>query len=117
MVEKKQDILARAYTNLSALRKNIGEMTDYLVPETYVKEFHAVLDRIEGIGIDVSEFRIPDSEVKLRTVASQYVGGRKVWANEVIGVEKSFILIKLDAILGYFEIITSEKPRAIGFNK
>ena len=32
-------------------------------------------------------------------------------------VDKSFILMKLDAILGYFEIITSEKPRKIGFTK
>ncbi len=32
-------------------------------------------------------------------------------------VERTYILTKLDAILGYFEIITSEKPRRIGFSK
>jgi len=44
------------------------------------------------------------------------VAGKKMWSNEVISVERSFMLLKLDAILDYFEIITSEKPRRIGFS-
>ena len=75
-----------------------------------------MLDRLEGIGIDVSEFRIPDLEVKPRTIASAYVAGKKLWSNEVTGVERLFILTKLDTILGYFEIITTEKPKKIGFH-
>ena len=120
MATNEQDVLARAYARLSALRKNIGEMVDYLVLEIYVQEFHAVLDRIEGIGIDVPEFRIPDSEVKPR-MTSSYVDNssgvsRNTYSEEKY-VDKAFILTKLDAILGYFEIITSEKPRKIGFTK
>ncbi len=118
MATNEQDVLARAYARLAALRKNIGEMVDYLVLEMYVQEFHAVLDRIEGIGIDVSEFRIPDSEVEPRTMASWLEGdvSKHSYSKEKY-VDKSFILIKLDAILGYFEISTSEKPRRIGFTK
>ena len=116
MTENKQDILARAYATLLALRKNIDQMSSPIL-EKYVHIFHTELDKLESIGIDVSEFRIPDSEIKPQIIASQYVRGRKEWSHEVFGVEKSFILTKLDAILGYFEIITSETPRKIGFSR
>ena len=115
MTKNSQDELVRAYAILQALRKNIGQMTDYSILETYVNEFHSVLDRLEGIGIDVSEFRVPDSAVKPRLTAS-WVGGGRSYSEEKY-VARSFILTKLDAILNYFEIITSEKPRKIGFTK
>jgi hypothetical protein len=115
MTKNSQDELIRAYAMLSSLRKNI-EQKSSPIPEKYVHEYHTVLDRLEGMGIDISEFRIPDSEVKSHTVASMYIRGNKQWSTEVIGVEKSFILYKIDAILGYFEIISSEKPKRIGFH-
>jgi len=118
MATNKQDILARAYAMLSSLRKNIDQITSG-VTETYVREFHTVLDRLEGIEIDVSEFRIPDSEVQPK-ITSRGRGGNGVerisYSKEKY-VEKAYILTKIDAILGYFEIITSEKPRRIGFSK
>ncbi len=118
MIEDKQDILARAFATLSSLRKNIDQMTDYSITETYVREFHTVLDRLEGIEIDLSEFRIPDSKVEPRIRASWMEGNTsKHEYFEEKYVDKSFILTKLDAILGYFEIITSEKPKKIGFTK
>ena len=80
MLEKGQDTLTRAYSMLSPLRKNIDKMTT-LVPEAYVNEFHSVLTKLEGIGINVSEFRTPDSEVKPQesTTASMCVEGKKIW--------------------------------------
>jgi len=117
MTKDNQDTLARAYAMLSSLRKNIEQMTTYNVLETYVREFHTVLDRLEGIGIDVSEFRIPDSEVKPRITGSSVSEGRshKSYSEEKY-VDKPYLLTKIDAILGYFEIITSEKPKKIGFS-
>ena len=115
MAENKQDALARAYTMLSSLRKNIDQIG--AVPEKYVREFHVVLDRIDGIGIDVSEFRIPDSEVQPRVTMTSFESGPLHSYSKEKYVDKSFILTKLDAILGYFEIITSEKPRKMGFSK
>ena len=115
MVENKQDALARAYAMLSSLRNNIAQM-DYNVPEKYVREFHTALDRLEGIGKEVSEFRIPDSALKPKPGASMYVEGKEIFSSKGdICVERPFILTKLDAILGYFEIITSEEPKKIGF--
>jgi len=120
MVENKQDTLARAHTMLSSLRKYIDPMTSHDVPEMYVGEFHTVLDRLQGIGIDVAEFRIPDSVVRPKIVGpitSLRGRERTIRYSKEKYVERSFILTKLDAILGYFEIITSEKPRNIGFRK
>jgi len=117
-MEENQDTLARAYAMLSALRRNIGQMTTDHVLETYVSEYHAVLDRLEGIGIDVAEFRISDSVVKPKILTrTSHSGGREsITYSEEKYVERSFILTKLDAIIGYFEIITSEKPQKIGYH-
>ena len=121
MIENNQDALARAFATLSSLRKNIDDMQERLIPLTYVREFHAVLDRVAGIGIDVSEFRIPESELKAgMRVASYKIGDPSSFKSNDSGkeyVERSFILFKIDSILSYFEIITSEKPRKIGFTK
>ena len=114
MTENNQDAFTRVYATLLSLRKNIAQMTTSLAPKIYVREFHTVLDRLEGIGEDVSEFRISDSEVKPLVTSVSREGKRY---SEEKYVDKSFILTKLDAILGYFEIITSEKPRTIGFTK
>ena len=118
MTKNKQDALARVYATLSSLRKNIGQVTDYSVPETYVLEFHSALDKLESISIGVSEYRIPDSAVKPKITASWFNGerGQHSYSDEKY-VERLLILTKLDAILGYFEIITSEKPRKIGFSR
>jgi hypothetical protein len=116
MSENKQDVLARAYAKLSALRKNIDQMADYRskITETYVREFHYVLDSLESLAIDITEFRVPDSEVKPLITGSSLEGGKRYSDDKY--VDKSFILTKIDAILGYFEIITADKPRRIGFH-
>jgi hypothetical protein len=113
-MEDKQDILARAYFTLSSLRKNVSQMVSP-VPEKYAREYHAVLDRLEGIGIDTSEFRIPDSEVTPRVRSFNTLTDETTYSKEKY-CDLSFILTKLDAILGYLEIIMSEKPRSIGFH-
>ena len=124
MVENNQDILARAYATLSSLRKNIAETASHNVPEKYVDEFHTVLNKLEGIGLDIAEFHIPDSGVAPIDVSGPIVvsldSGNRLTPphySEEKYVDKSFILMKLDAILGYFEIILSEKQRKIGFTK
>ena len=121
MENNKQDKFERARTRLSSLQRIIAQMTEYSVEEKFVREFHAVLDRLEGIGMEVAEYRIPDSEVKPKVTgvsAVSYIGGGEshVSYSKEKYVAKAFILTKIDAILGYFEIITSEKPRRIGFS-
>ena len=118
MTKDNQDTLARAYAMLSALRQNISQIKDYSVEEKYVNEFHNVLDKLESVGIETTEFRIPDSLIEPRLRAS-WTGangrGHSSYSKEKY-VERSFILTKIDAILGYFKIITSEKPKKMGFS-
>ena len=119
MVENKQDALARAYVMLSSLRKNIEQITA-LVPETYMNEFHSVLTKLEGMEIDVSEFRIPDSEINPRVTSIHtltFANSPKEGADysKERYVEKAFILTKMDAIIGYLKITTSKKPRKMGY--
>ena len=115
MEKSKQDVLTRAYAMLSSLRKNIAQLSG--VEEKYVNEFHIVLDKLEKIDISVSEFRIPDSMVKPKVTMSHITrgGAEHIYSDEKY-VDKALILVKLDAILGYFEIITAEKPRKIGYH-
>jgi hypothetical protein len=112
MGENKQDALVRAYAMLSSFRKNIDQIYD--VTTKYVNEYHNILARLEGMGINVSEFRIPDSEVVRRVTRSSYITGEK-WYSDEKYVDRAYFLIKLDYVLSYFEIITSEKPKRIGF--
>ncbi|MBA7663471.1 hypothetical protein ES703_71516 [subsurface metagenome] len=120
MAENKQDILIRAYAMLQSLRKNIDQMVGS-TEEKYVSELHTVLDKLGSIGIDVSEFRIPNSEIAPRVTVIRTLTfddspkGGADYSKEKY-VDKSFILMKLDAILDYLKINTSEKPRKIGFS-
>jgi len=118
MAEDTKDTLARAYATLKSLRNNIAEMN--AVTEIYVSEFHTVLTRLQGTGINVSEFWIPDSEIAPRVTVIRTLTfadspkSRADYSREKY-VDKSFILMKIDTVLGYFEIITSEKPKKMGF--
>lgn len=115
---EKQDKLFRAYARLSSLRKNISDIKG-LIEEKYVYEYHEILDKLESLGIGVSEFRIPDSEItpKVTSIPTlTFEGGPSgpTYSKERYA-DGRFILTKLDAILGYFEIITSKPEKKIGF--
>lgn len=112
-MDRQKDAIARAYARLVSLRENMAAMEKTRVEEKYVREFHDILASIESVGIDISEFRVPDSEVapiiKMRSAFGDTYSQEKY-------VDKPFILAKLDAILKYFEITLSDKkPREIGF--
>ena len=110
-----QDILIRVYATLSSLRKNISQI-NYGIEEKYVNQYHEALDRLQSIGIDVTEFRIPHSEVRPRSTGGSYITGETFYSEEKY-IDKPVILIKLDAVLSYFEIITAERPKNIGFRQ
>jgi len=119
MQERNQDILKRAYATLRALRNNIDDITTYnRVEETYVDQYHAALDMLESIGIDVVQFRISFSDVQhCETISPvSYVGqpAPKEYTEEKY-VTKGLLLTKLDTILMYFDLTHSDKPRRIGF--
>ena len=112
MEDNAQDMLARAYVLLSSLRKNVTQAGS--VSEKYVNEYRLVLDKLQKIGINISDFQIPLSEIKPRLLSFNYATHEERYSTEKY-VDQAYFLTKLDALLGYFEIITSEQPRRIGF--
>ena len=95
------DMQRRALAKLSSLRANVSKLGG-LVEETYVREFHASLDSLENLGIDFSDFRIPDSELNPRVLSTSYRGGGAVhsYSREKY-VQEAFLLTKLDAVIDY----------------
>lgn len=111
---EEQDHFARVFSLLSSLREYIGSINDYTVEEIYVIEYHSVLDKLEGIGIATSEFRIPSSEVNHRVTCRSLSGD--TYSKERY-VKRLLLLIKLDATLKYFNITTSKPPKKMGFSQ
>ena len=115
-MEENQDIILRAYAVLSSLRKNIDQpsITEYnSIKSSYVEEFHSALRSLEEIGMNVSQFHIPDSEIQPRLLLSSLEGET---CSRDKYVRKSYFLTKLDAILMYFDMKTAKPPKTIGFS-
>ena len=122
MEKNSQDELIRAYTTIKSLRNNIEKIANVNIEESYVKEYHIALKRITDIGIDVIEYCIPISEIKPIQEA-RFVTVRpgesipKGSNTKEKYVKKPYFLTKIDAIIGYVEILISEKPKRMGFRK
>jgi predicted DNA-binding protein (UPF0278 family) len=101
-----QDELARAYARLSSLQQNLNKVKESIISETYINEYHTILNKLKNIGFEVSDFYIPT------TVIKEYRD-----YTEEKDVEKTYFLIKIDAVLNYFHIVTSPEPKKIGFKK
>ena len=114
-MEKNQDTITRAYALLSALRSSVDQpsIAEYnSITGPYVTEYHKILDLLESTGINVSHFRIRDSELQPQLLVSTSRGSS--YSKEKY-VRKSYFLSKLDAILTYFHLQTSKPKRTIGF--
>ena len=110
------DKLLRCLSLLTALRKNTsGDSIDeyHGLTTSHVTEFHSILSTISSIGIDVSEFFVPEQEVKPRVLMS---GPRGTSYSKEKYIRKSLFLTKLDAIIGYLNMLLEEKPRKTGFH-
>jgi|GEM_PF-1685258 len=114
MTDSTEDTRRRALAMLRSLRENVDKITGR-VEEKYVTEFHAALDSLEATGIDVSQFRIPDSEVKpivFGPINTLHFPGQRPSRPTYSGesyVDKPLLLTKLDAAIMYS---TTLIPRA-----
>ena len=104
MTKNTQDAIIRAYAMLSALRKNIDQITMNSINETFVSEFHSALEKLTGSGIDVSEFRIPDSELAPVRTSIPWSGvgsesGDNASYSKEKYVKKPYFLMKIDKAL------------------
>lgn len=111
MEETSGDTVARVYARLKGLRDNVDKLSR--VEDTYVKEYHVILDNLDKVGIDTAEFRIEESEIRPRVTGIR--DDRPSYSDKKY-VAKALLLSKLDAILIYFELITADKPKRVGFS-
>jgi hypothetical protein len=85
----------RAIASLWALKDSLQHnLCD--IENPLVSEYHSALDKLEKTGIDVSDFRIPDSWIQgpdIPSIYSRLFGSPRV--------KRELFLIKLDAILQY----------------
>jgi len=85
----------RAVASLRAMKESLEyNMCDIESP--LVAQYRSALDKLEKTGMDVSDFRIPDSWIKgpdIPSIYSRLFGGPRV--------KRELFLIKLDAILQY----------------
>jgi len=90
-----EDERKRAMNSLRAIREGLeNNMCDIESP--LVTEYHSALDKLKKTGIDVSDFRIPDSWIQgpdIPSIYSRLFGGPRV--------KRERFLIKLDSLLAY----------------
>ena len=83
----------RALISLQAIRESLEDnMSDVTI--RLVAEYHSALDKLEKTGIEVSDFRIPDSWVQGPDIP--FIFGRQFGGPRV---KRELFLIKLDSIL------------------
>lgn len=101
----------QAYSLLVALKNNLPN--NVTVDEKYVDQFHTILDVLEkDSGQNLDAFRVPGSELRHRATGKNEFTG--VTYTETPEVDRPFLMMKIDAILGFFTIESERK--AIGFS-
>lgn len=114
-MSENQEQITRAYVRLNSLKDNLPNDN---IKENYVNDYHDIVTVLEKtLNINLSEFKIPANEVKHRQTSSILVEGDEDSYSEDKYCEKSFFLMKIDALISYFSIkyLSKEEPK-IGFN-
>lgn len=93
----KQDTYKRAHARLTSLK---GNLKDPMIHEKYVHEYHEILATLSEAGIEINEFKIPDSELKQSWSSMNYVSGETEY-NDYKEIEQTYFLYKLDSVLTY----------------
>jgi len=105
--------LTLTYARLEALRSNLPE--GLKVEEKYVTEFHGILSLLEkASGADLTVFRVPGEELK-RRITSANPGAGTVGYSDSKFCERSFLMMKVQGVLGFFTLELSSPKPAMGF--
>lgn len=111
------DEVVKAYVLLSSLKQNIP--TDFRVDQSWVGDFHSALQKIErATGVDLQEFRIPQEDLRREITGGNYLTGEVDYSGRMV-VERTRLLLKVDAVLGYFQYQLKDKATKgqMGFSK
>ncbi len=102
------DAIVRVFTRLTALRQNLPEHR--LLDESWVREYHGVLDELEALGFRLGEFRVAGEHLKTvqrQTHAATHGTPARYARDAMVQLERGHLLAKLDAVLSYFEFVTT----------
>ncbi len=111
------DGIVEAYARLLALKRNLPD--GFEVQEKWVTEFHQVLDVLETEGrYALGNFRVPPSEIRPKVtsvrMATRRSPGRVTYSKDS-HCERSVLMMKIDAVLTFFEFQSTPDKRHIGF--
>lgn len=109
------DTLLKSYSLILGIKQNIPD--NHEVKETWVKEFHAALDRVQKeVNLDLSEFFVPDTAIHKSLSGFSYMTKEKRF-KKGLWCEKKLLLQKVDAVLNYFQLLLQPQEKKIGFNQ
>ena len=110
--EQREELL-KIYAQLRAMNDNLPQKV--YSKEHFVGDQHTALNRLEKLGFQVGEFRIPEEQLLRRLTSSNYLTGEETYS-EKRSVEREFMSYKLQALLGYFTLTTDDRKSTIGFH-
>lgn len=112
------DRIMRAFVRLKAMRTNYGD-TPGFINRLIIDDYHDALGHLRAVGFDIGEFMIPASWLTTQSFSlPDSRNGAPAASN--LGVSKAQFLSKIDAVLGYFELLTArteEERPPIGFRR
>ncbi len=101
MPTPRQQAIVRGTQLLAAIKKNAE--TARSVPETQIREYHAVLDKIKTeTGIDTAPYRMGDSDVQCILTSFDSFKGQRIFSKEKYA-PKLLFLDKINGVLKALE--------------
>lgn len=108
-----QEELAQAYARLKSMKDNLAKTHE--VDRKYIVEYHRILDQLEAAtGSKLHDFRVPDTEIHPQISGGNYITGEVHYSGRQV-CERSYLAMKVDAVLGFFTIKTASRPKEFGF--
>jgi hypothetical protein len=95
------------------MKDNLPE--NFEVDQKYVEEYHQILDLLQSAsGSDLENFRVPASEIHPEVSGGNFITGQVTYSDRQV-CERSYLMMKVDGVLGFFTIKTASKSKEFGF--
>ncbi len=99
---------------MNSLKSNLPKSIE--VDAKYVAEYHQILDQLQNSsGSDLSGFRIPANELQAAVSGGNYLTGQIDCSGREV-CERAYLMMKIDGVLGFFNLKMSAKRPDIGFS-
>jgi hypothetical protein len=109
----KEDVLRRVYGELKSLRQSYGAVNPHnTVDKPRVELYEKQLDKLEAVGYNINDFRIPPDLLQNEWVEANYDTHAQVDTG-LLKLQEGYFLTKLDSVLTYFAL--TENKAKIGF--